>query len=76
MNWRTPIAVAIDRQYAESVQLPSTPLGARAHAIDKLIDDAATDVDRELQQESDPIALQQYTARLALLLAWKGSLPP
>lgn len=73
MTWRTDITDDVAKQYQVSVRLESTPFGARVHAIDTLIDRAAADVARELTQDSDPVALQRRTARLALLLAWKAT---
>lgn len=48
------------------------PRDAKTQVYADMVDEAAQDVATELEQDSDPVALQRRTARLALLLAWGG----
>ena len=74
-DWQEPIRDAVDRYAAEQLERelrgePASGFGPRSTAIYRLIEEAAVDVDRELRQDTDPVALQRHMARLALLTAY------
>lgn len=67
-RWMKPI---IEEANSRSFDYPRDA-ASRGVVISDMVDDAAADVASELEQDSDPVALQRVTAKLALLLAWSG----
>lgn len=72
MAWRTLIEEEAQRHPDFRAMLHGGGERGRAllYAVSRMKDDAADDVQRELDADCDPVALQRNTARLALLNAY------
>ena len=64
-NWRRELRLEANRRAFDYTD--------RARVVPDMIDEAADEVVVELEQDSDPVALQRKTARLALLMAWRAN---
>ncbi len=81
MNWRAPItrtvlAVANEIFEAENkdphlVRQRNCTLNEAA--VKRLIEEKASQVAKEHEQDSDPVALMRATAELGLLMAWRST---
>jgi len=72
MAWRVHIEDEAQRHpdFIAMVRGGGEKSRALLYAVRRMKDDAADDVQRELDADCDPVALQRRTARLSLLIAF------